>query len=58
MKSVAVNSRAVVGTKEMHGGTKKQGYYQLVCALFKKLVTHAHCYMYVEARNDKSVGEG
>ena len=39
IKSDVVNSRAVVGTAEMHGGTKKKGYDQLVCALFEKLDT-------------------
>ena len=54
MKSDVVNSRAVAGTTEMHGGTKKQGYDQLVCALFEKVVAHVRCY--VEARDDKSWG--
>ena len=55
IESDVVNSRAVVGTTEMHGGTKKQGRDQLVCALFKKVVTHVRCY--VGVRNDKSMTE-
>ena len=48
-----VSSRTVVGIAEMHGGAKKHGHDQLMCAFFKKVVTHARCY--VEVRNDKSM---
>ena len=51
-----VNSRAVAGTTEMHGGKKNQGRDQLMCALFKKLkaVTHVRCY--VEVRSGETWG--